>query len=201
MEEQNDTIEENSTTPKKKPVVFEGAGRDENRPNLLKQKLLLDAIETTQDRHKLKEMIGARSVAEVDRVFDVMANQKGFQKSLKNAGLDDDFLTTNLKNIITGAVKDSDKLNGIKIVMAARGIDKMESNATDISNWQDLIIKDTDMRRDAIEGEIVEEEVELYEVKAPELPAFLKNRDASIEGSHGQAAEDEVDSALKKIYE
>lgn len=201
MEEQNNTIEENSIPPKKKPVVFDGAGRDENRPNLLKQKLLLEAIETTQDRHKLKDMIGARSVAEVDRVFDVMANQKEFQKSIRKAGLDDDFLTANLKSIIVGAVKDSDKLNGIKIVMQARGIDKMESNATDISNWQDLIIKDTDMRRDAIEGEIVQDEIEMYEVKAPELPEFLRNRDSSIEGSHGQAAEDEVDSALKQIYE
>jgi len=198
---------EEQIPPKLKPVIIEGAPDEFHRPNHLKQMLVLDAMQTTTDPEKIKEMIGARNVAEVHRVFDTMANQKEFQQSLKKKGLTFDYAAGKIFDIIETASKNSDKLKGLQMFLQAQGVDKFVTDPTGTANWQDLLIKTMERNGEVIEGELAsnEEEIdipelEMYEVKRPELPASVKQQDA-LEGAHGQAAIDVVDEALKKIYE
>lgn len=193
-------MEDTNTGEAKKlrPVIFENAPKIENRPNVMKQRLVLQAMETTQDLKKITELAGLRSVAETSRVIDVMSGQKEFQKSLKTNGLTFDYLTGKLKSTIDNAIKDSDRIKAIQVVMQSMGVDKFETNPNDVQNWQDLLIKQVERQQNMIEGELVKDDIEMYEVKTPPVPEFLRNKDASIEGYSGH---DEVDDTLKKIYE
>lgn len=201
MEETNNT-EEVSVEKKLKPVIIEDAPEDMHRPNRLKQVLLLEALETTHDPEKIKDMIGAKNVAEVNRVFDTMANQKEFQKELKNAKLTFKYASEKIYDIIENAPKISDKLKGLQMFLQAQGVDKFVPDPTGTANWQDLLIDTMAKKGETIEGELVEdeEEIEMYEVKRPALPEALRRQD-ELEGSHGQVVTDAVDEALKKIYE
>lgn len=200
MEDKQGQEGSESSVVKLKPVIIEGAPREEHQPNRMKQMLLLNALETTNDPKKLKEMIGARNVAEVNRVFDTMANQKEFQKSLKDKGLTFDFLTDKLKTVIETAEKNSDVIKAIQVVMQAQGVDKFVPDAAGTANWQDLLVKKMADKGEYIEGELVEDEVEMYEVNTPQLPAAMRSQEADKKEVSVEE-KDVVDEALKKIYE
>lgn len=201
MEEIKEEKEDILTIDELRPVIIDNATRIENRRDFLKEKLLAESMATTHDPKKLKEMIGARSVAEVHRVFNTMVYQKEFQGSLTKMGVDADTLTQTLKEIITRPLgKDSDKIKAIQVVMQSQGIDKFQEDPNSTQNWQDLLLNKIEEEKNYIEGEVAEEEIELYKVNVPELPEFMRKRDVSIEGDHGQA-EQEDNSSLKKIYE
>lgn len=194
-------MEEAPKQPKLNPVIYDNPLNEDNKRNKLKELLLLQALQETTDVKKLRALTGAQSVADVYRTFDIMAVQKEYQHILRKHGITLDYMVKGMKDTIESADKASDKLKGYGMLMKSMGIDTFESNPADTANWQDLVIQKTEWAKNAVEGEIVEDEIEMYEVEQPLLPAFMRNRDESIEGSHGNITDSDIDDALKKIYE
>lgn len=169
--------------PKKlKPVILPDAGKgDRYTQNDAQQKMLLRAMQVTQDPKKLKEMIGVRTVAEVYRTLDKMAIRKEFHEALDRAGISFDFIVNGIKDVASTAEKPADRLKAFQIMLQTLGLDKYEQESTQGGgSWEDLLLRAASKEE---EQETLPEPVD-YEVALPVIPESVqKKREQEQESS------------------
>jgi len=164
--------EENLPNNRLKPVTFENAPGTKHHQNTTQQILLLNAMKTTQDPSKLKQMAGLKSVAEVYRTLDKMALRKEYHRALSRHGIDFSFIVEGIKAECLGAEKSSDRLNGYKILLKSLGMETYDENATSGGgSWEDAIKKVVNESEE--KGEDVDEDGD-YEVIAPAVPDSVR---------------------------
>lgn len=152
---------------KLKPVVFVQGRYAYNHQNTTQQMMLLKALTITQDPKKLKELIGVKTVAAVYRTLDKIAMRKEYHSALAKHGLSFDYIANNLKVIIDESRKDSDKLEGIKILLKSIGLDKYEETAIGGGNWEEVLLKISDNEQKI-------SNVKKYEVIEPPMPEHIR---------------------------
>lgn len=156
--------------PKLKPVVFVSGRYAYNAQNTTQQLMLLRALRITQDPKKLRELIGVKTVAEVYRTLDKIVMRKEYHSALAKAGITFDYVVENMKEVIDNAEKDSDKLEGIKMVLKSIGLDKYEETAIGGGNWEEALLKlNEPAREEGGQPEIIE-----YEVVEPKMPEHIR---------------------------
>ena len=157
---------------KLKPVVFVQGHYAYNNQNTGQQIMLLNALKVTQDPKKLREMIGVKTVAEVYRTLDKIAMRKEYHSALAKAGITFDYVVENVKSVIDNAEKDSDRLNGLNMILKSIGLDKYEETALGGGGWEDVLLK---LNEDAEkQGKVIE--VQEYKVIEPEMPEEIRLR-------------------------
>jgi hypothetical protein len=75
-----------------KPVIYTTNTYVSGAKNDIQQKMLLKALQITQDPKKLREMIGVKTVAEVYRTLDKMSMRKEYHNALAKSGISFDFI-------------------------------------------------------------------------------------------------------------
>lgn len=161
---------------KLKPVTFVSTRFNKYHQNTGQQLMLLKALKITQDPKKLKEMIGAKSVAEVFRTFDKLAMRKEYHRALVGSGVDFNFIVSGIKNECLAGDKSSDRLKGYQILLKSLGMDSYEDKeGAGSGSWEDALQKVIKTKEESkqIEAPV---EVEEYEVKQPIIPASVKAR-------------------------
>ena len=174
-----------------KPVTFINNRYNYHSKNELQQRLLMKALLVTQDPKKLRDMSGAKSVAEVYRTFDKLANSKKLHAAFEDAGLTFDKAAGVIMSEMLGAEKSADRLKGVQIFLKAMGVDKYanEDGQSGDGNWEELLERAAS-NKGLIEGELViEDAIGEYEVKHPEVPDSVK-----------RMKEDELETA-RSLYE
>lgn len=168
-----------------KPVVFVQGKYAYNANNTTQQIMLLNALKITQDPKKLREIIGVKTVADVYRTLDKIAMRKEYHASLARKGITFDYIVDNVKNVIDSAEKDSDKLNGLKMLMASVGLDKYEESAINGGSWEDALLKiNAETEAKGEKPKIVE-----YHVEEPKMP------------EHIRLAKEKANNEAKGLYE
>jgi hypothetical protein len=147
-----------------------------------RQQQIYAALQNTGDPLKLKEIIGAKTVAEVYRTLDKLTIRREFHDALTKAGITFEFLIEGIKREAIGGDKSADRLKAFEMLLKTLGLDKyddVQSGAA--SSWEERLLK-------AIEGheEVLNENVqkdlrlsspmplpspEDYRVITPEIPA------------------------------
>lgn len=155
---------------KLKPVIFVQGRYPYNTQNTTQQIMLVNALKITQDPKKLKELIGVKTVAEVYRTLDKIAMRKEYHNALAKAGITFDYVVGNLKEVIDTAAKDSDKLEGIKVVLKSIGLDKYEETATGGGSWEEALLK----LNSANEEQGNKKETIEYKVIEPSMPEHIR---------------------------
>ena len=153
-----------------KPVIFVQGKYGYNAENTTQQIMLLKALRLTQDPKKLRELIGVKTVADVYRTLDKIAMRKEYHAALAKYGLTFDYVVENIKDVIDSAEKDSDKLEGLKILLKSIGLDKYEETATGGGNWEEALLKISEEARNAIGSKKIIE----YEVVEPKMPEHIR---------------------------
>jgi hypothetical protein len=164
---------------KLKPVTLVSTKYPGGKENLNQQVLLLNALKTTQDPEKLRQMIGVKTVAEVFKTLDKLSLRKEYQKALADSGVDFDFIVRGIKAECLAGEKSSDRLKGYQILLKSLGQDSYEDTKGDGgSGWEDAlqkVIKEKEKSsKKAIKAPVVE--LEDYEVVEPELPNSVRER-------------------------
>ena len=172
------------SNPKLKPVVFVQGKYAYNGQNTTQQIMLLKALRVTNDPKKLRELVGARTVAEVFRTLDKIAMRKEYHSALAKQGVTFDYVVKNIKNEIDKKDnKTSDKLAGLKMILQSIGMDKYSETAISGGGWEEIIQKiaeDTAEKKEHEKAKVVE-----YEVVVPEMPDSVKKakKQSKIESS------------------
>ena len=153
-----------------KPVTFIKGGGPKYGKDELRQNKLLEAMQTTTDIGKLKEMVGVKTEADITRLLDKLSLRKEYHKVLSEQQLDLTTIVKSLKQEMLSAEKSSDRIKCIEIAMKSLGIDKYEEDHVGGGSWEDILNKVS--KDNTIDGEIVDEED--YHVVAPQLPESVK---------------------------
>ena len=161
----------NNQVKKLMPVTFISGKYNYYNKSTLQETLLLKALRITSDPKKLREMIGAKTVAEVARVYDKLSSRKEYNTALRSLGMDFNWIATGLKKEAEGASKSGDRIKAFQIILKSLGMDAYEDVPVDSGSWEDLILKANDKKDDLIlTGEVMED----YKVKQPEVPEAMK---------------------------
>ena len=179
---QDQNQSESTKKPKKKlkPVIFEkGEYRNHYRNNPIQQKKLLKAISVSDDPKEWRQMIGAKTMAEVYRTLDKLAIRKEYHEALARQGIDFDIIIHGIKDIAMNAVKDDTRLKGWQTILKSLGVDKYEVAAESSKDWEKLILEASDDKKQLEKGksdEDVKKSLEgEYEIIEPEMPNFIKD--------------------------
>lgn len=167
---------------KLKPVTFITGKYNYYGKDRLKEFLLLKALRVTNDPKLLKQMIGAKTFADVSRTFDKIANRKEYYSSLKKLGMDFTWIAKGLKTEAETAEKSADRIKSYQIILKSLGMDKYEDVEADTGSWEDLILKSGDKDNKQIDQPVIDVE---YEVIHPNMPDALK-RQKEEEGDVGR---------------
>jgi len=132
------------------------------------QKRLLSAPQTTHAPLNHKQLIGANTVAEVNRTLATLTIRREFHDALTKAGISFEFLIEGIKREAIGGDKSMDRLKAYEMLLKTLGLDKYDDVSTGpTSSWEERLLK-------AIEGheEILDKEVaRAPQLKAPEVRA------------------------------
>lgn len=160
--------------PNKKllPVTFISGRYGYYQKNTFQEHLLLKALRITSDPQKIKQMIGARTVAEVARVYDKISSRKEYNKALQKLGMDFDWLAKGLKVEAETAEKSADRIKALQIVLKSLGMDAYEDTPQGGGSWEDLILKASEAKPEQIAAPVVIDAD--YEVVRPETPEHMK---------------------------
>jgi hypothetical protein len=157
--------------PKLKPVIYvRGQYPFNNIQNTTQQIMLLKALRITQDPKKLRELIGVKTVADVYRTLDKIAMRKEYHAALAESGITFDYVVKNVKGIIDGAEKDSDRLAGLNMILKSIGLDKYEESANVSGGWEDALLA----LKDGQEDKEAPLKITEYAVTAPEMPEDVR---------------------------
>src|SRR3990167_3766234 len=133
---------------KLKPVVFVKGEYGYTAQNTTQQIMLLRALKITQDPKKLREIIGVKTVADVYRTLDKIAMRKEYHAALAKNGITFDYVVENVKGVIDNAVKDSDRLAGLNMLLKSIGLDKYEETAIGGGSWEEALVKIAEKKRE-----------------------------------------------------
>lgn len=161
-------MEENKQTRKPKPVTFIAGKYGYYKHDTMKELMLLKAMRITNDPKKLRDMIGAKTIADVSRTFDKLSMRKEWYASLRDLNMDFKWLATGLKQEADSAEKSADRIKAMQIILKSLGMDAYEDTVVDTGTWEDLLLKASSKE---IEDEVPDEE---YEVTVPQVPESAK---------------------------
>lgn len=160
----------------KKPVVFIQGANSFSRQNTYIQNLLLKALSKgVTDPEELKKAAGLSRVADVYRSLDKLSIRKEYHNALVNNGVDLEFIVKGFKEL---AEADDEKirLGSLNSLLKSIGLDKYEKQEESGKSWEEEILKVAEDQSNIIDGEIVENEVEDYDVDRPETPILELKR-------------------------
>lgn len=159
---------------KLKPVIMENsAPGSKHDQNTTQQALLLKAMQVTNDPDKLRQMIHARTVADVYRTLDKLAIRKEFHEALDRAGISFDFIVSGIKDIAATAEKPADRLKALQTLLQTLGLDKYEQESSSGGgSWEDQLLRaiEANPKVEQLAAGVVPE----YDVKHPVLPDSVK---------------------------
>src|ERR1035437_10116973 len=104
-----------------KPVTFISGKYDFHKKDTMREFLLLKALKVTNDPKILRNMIGAKSVADVARTFDKLAIRKEYYSALQDLGMDFNWVAKGLKVQADTAEKSADRIKALQIVLKSLG--------------------------------------------------------------------------------
>jgi len=172
---------------KLKPVTFTTGRYLNSEEGDLKQRLLLKALKVTNDPKELRDMIGAKTVADVYRTFDKLALRKEYHTALAKLNIDFSYIAKGIKKIADDDnAKDADRLNAFKTFLKSLGLEDYKDAPPPSDGWEELLTK---MSQKEKSSEDKVEEAEVYEVEFPKIPDKVKQ------------SRDEEDSVGKSLYE
>lgn len=158
---------------KLKPVTFVKSTYSSSSQNTYQQILLLKAMSITDDPKKLRQMIGAKSVADVYRTFDKLSMRKEYHRALSKLGVDFDYIAGGIKDICDTAEKDDVRLKGYQTLLKSLGVDSYkDEDGTAQGSWEDVLLKSLEKE----EKKVLDVENKDYEVKMPEIPESVKEQ-------------------------
>jgi len=163
-----------SNDKKLKPVSFITGKYNYYGRDRLKEFLLLKALRVTNDPKLLQKMIGAKTIADVSRTFDKIANRKEYYSSLKKLGMDFTWIAKGLKVEAETAEKSADRIKALQIVLKSLGMDKYEDVEVDTGSWEDMILKSSEKENKQIETPVTMDAE--YEVVRPTMPEQLRKQ-------------------------
>ena len=151
---------------------------EEQKDDLLKQALLLNAMKVSTDPNKLKQLTGMKKVADVYSTFDRIAMHKEYANTLISAGVDMKFIVDNLKKVIEDSdVGQANKMAAIKLLMSSLGLDKRGPSDGELSStsWEAELMKieEEEKNNNEIVKELAPPE---YEVDIPDVPDNVKKQ-------------------------
>lgn len=151
-----------------KPVIFVQGNYAFNGQNTTQQILLLKAMQITKDPNKLRELIGVKTVADVYRTLDKIAMRKEYHSALAKAGITFDYVVKGIKGVVDNAEKDSDRLNGLNMILKSIGLDKYEETAIGGGGWEDALLKINGDKKE-MASKVIE-----YEIVEPKMPEHIR---------------------------
>jgi len=160
--------------PKKKlkPVTFVKGRYSYHRQDKFKQNLLLKALQITSDPKKLKQMIGAKTVADVFRTLDKLAIRKEYHEALGKHGLNLETIVGGIKEVCEGASSESVKLKGYQTLLRSLGLDRYEEQLEKGgAGWEDIVLKMAEAEQSKPkleESKPIDADYEVIEPVAPE---------------------------------
>lgn len=155
-----------------------GATGSKYEQNTTQQVQLLGALAQTSDPKKLKEIIGAKTVAEVYRTLDKLQIRREFHKALTAAGISFDFIINGIKREAVGGDKSADRLKAFEMLLKTLGLDKYDDSQTaSATSWEEKLIEamnqtEIPTKEDVLTLPVAAEETDIdeYEVEEPEVP-------------------------------
>lgn len=164
---------------KLKPVIFVEGEKKFYSKNGYAQTILLKAMSRgVTDPNELRKMAGLKSAAEVYRTLDKLAIRKEYHNALANQGVTFDKIVAGIKDICENSKTDSVKLSGYQTLLKSLGLDKYEKDDESGKSWEETIIKAIEEKEktESESGEIIDVEVEEYEIDKPEIPKSALKR-------------------------
>lgn len=159
---------------KLKPVIYTTNFFKKGSQNNAQQMFLLKALQVTQDPHKLRQMIGVRTVAEVYRTLDKLSMRKEYHEALARKGISFDFIVDGIKGIATDGEKDGDKLKALQTLLKSVGLDKYDSEGgVGIGTWEEALLKSIEEQKSS-QKQVESKALPTYEVHRPEVPDSIK---------------------------
>ncbi len=164
-----------------KPIIITGDGFGEGgfyKKNEYAQNILLKALSSgITDVEELRKLTGLKTAADVYRTFDKMAIRKEYHRALSDAGMDLDYIVSEIKKIVNKEDgKDDTKLKALQTLLTSLGLNKYEKEEESGKNWEEAIIgaleKKEQKQLDDPSNLNKENslEVEDYEVVVPKIP-------------------------------
>jgi hypothetical protein len=158
--------------PKKlKPIVF---FKDKSRyysQNTHQQKMLLQAMATSDNPEVWKKIVGFKSMADVYRTLDKMAIRKEYHAALANNKISFDYLVGGIKTLSETSKSDSVRLQCFQTFLNSLGLNKYEEAADSGNrNWEDIVLDA--IKEKSIESTVVGE----YTVEQPNIPQSVQKR-------------------------
>jgi len=166
---QQQTIVNNNEIKEYRPVTINYGKYNYHRANVMKQNLLLRAMQVTVDPYKLKNILGFRNVNEVYRTMDKIAMRKEYHDALLRNGIDFDTIIGGIKDLCVNSKSDSVKLMGWQTFIKSLGLDAYKDVPESTrKTWEDTLLEKVEQQKslDAplqLAGE--------YEVNTPEVSA------------------------------
>lgn len=169
---------------KLKPVVFVKSQIGYHAQNTARQIMLLKAMTITSDPHKLRKMIGVRSVAEVYRTIDKIALRRDYHGALAKLGIDFDYIVKGIKAICDDSDDEGVRLKGYQTLLKSLGVDSYrDDEGVGASNWEDALLKNLEEKN---EKKILDVQNNDYEVTVPLIPESVQ-RQKEIELETGKS--------------
>lgn len=166
----------NMKQPKQKllPVIYTTNSYRTKRgaQNTTQQIMLLKALQVTNDPKKLRDMIHARSVAEVYRTLDKMAMRKEYHDALARAGISFDTIAATLNDVMIDGEKDGDRVKAAQTLLKSLGMEKYDGEEASSSTWEEELLKtlEKEDKKNSAQALPAPGPIE-YEVAVPEPPA------------------------------
>lgn len=141
------------------------------------QKRIYNALQATGDPMKLKEIIGAKTVAEVYRTLDKLTIRREFHDALTKAGITFEFLIEGIKREAIGGDKSMDRLKAYEMLLKTLGLDKYDDvNTSATSSWEERLLTAIKGHESVLEEDVTPAGIADYTVIAPQVPQSAQDR-------------------------
>ena len=148
------------------------------RKEIIEHRRIYQALQNTGDPIKLKEIIGAKTVAEVYRTLDKLTIRREFHDALSKAGITFEFLIEGIKREAIGGDKSMDRLKAYEMLLKTLGLDKYDDvNSIVTSSWEERLLKAIENHEEVLDEEVVknpELKAAEYAVVVPQIPVSAK---------------------------
>lgn len=140
---------------------------------------------------KLKEIIGAKTVAEVYRTLDKLTIRREFHDALTKAGITFEFLIEGIKREAIGGDKSMDRLKAYEMLLKTLGLDKYDDiNTGTTSSWEERLLKAIEGHESALDENVTPSHTNLtkYSVVIPQIPSSMKEKRKEAEAMEDSLA-------------
>ena len=179
MRENNDTSVPNIIPVSQEPK-FKGSSKSTEKRNKAyeKQRIMYNALQDTSNPLKLKEIIGAKTVADVYRTLDKLTIRREFHDALTRAGITFEFLIEGIKREAIGGDKSMDRLKAYEMLLKTLGLDRYDDVSTgSTSSWEERLLKAIDEHEGILDQDISREVEKVdYSVTIPQIPSSVQEK-------------------------